>query len=144
MLHTYILSNFFNNFIALLVLTLPFYYNVATYIRKCKIRVIASQAHALHCSLAKLLYITVYSTKVSRDKTFAVRSPCEHSWKNFRVCISIEQNDVLKISKSLNILKFTEKHSRFKENCEYRASFVSRTFCTIQYTINFYCLICTY
>ena len=30
-----------------------------------------------------------YSTKVSRDKTFVVRSPCEYSRKNFHVCISI-------------------------------------------------------
>ena len=64
------------------------------------------------------LYIfdVLYSTKVSRDKTFAVKSPCEYSQKNFHICISIAQNDVLKISKRLNILKFAEKHSRFKEN----------------------------
>ena len=36
-------------------------------------------------------YHIPYSTKVSRDKTFAVRSPCEYSRKNFRVCISIAQ-----------------------------------------------------
>ena len=35
--------------------------------------------------------------------------------KNFRGCISTAQNDVLKISKRLNILKFVEKHSRFEE-----------------------------
>ena len=72
-----------------------------------------------------------YSTKVSRDKTFTVQSSCEYSRKNFRVCISIAQNDVLKISKRPNILKFTEKHSWFTENHEYRESFVHQTFCTI-------------
>ena len=56
-----------------------------------------------------------HSTKVSRDKTFVDRSPCEYSWKNFCICISIAQNDALKISKHLNFLKFVEKHSRFKE-----------------------------
>ena len=32
-------------------------------------------------------YNILYSTKHSRDKTFAVRSPCEYSQKNFRGCI---------------------------------------------------------
>ena len=35
--------------------------------------------------------VVLYSTKVSRDKTFTVRSPCEYLRKNFRVCISIAQ-----------------------------------------------------
>jgi len=68
-----------------------------------------------YTTLCKYSVNMTYNTKVSRDKTFAVRSPCEYSWKNFHVCISIAQNDVLKIFKCLNILKFMEKHSRFKE-----------------------------
>ena len=43
-------------------------------------------------SLSTLYSIVLpYSTKVSRDKIFAVRSPCEYSQKNFHVCISIAQ-----------------------------------------------------
>ena len=38
--------------------------------------------------IATNLYIIIlHSTKYSRDKTFAVRSPCEYSWKNFHDCI---------------------------------------------------------
>ena len=64
--------------------------------------------HYFHNHLIKS--ILLYCTKVSRDKTFAVRSPCEYLRKKFRICISIAQNDELKISKRLNILKFAEKH----------------------------------
>ena len=57
----------------------------------------------LHKLFNKEFIIIPYSTKVLKDKTFAVRSPCEYSRKNFHVCISIAQNDVLKISKRLEI-----------------------------------------
>ena len=34
----------------------------------------------------------LYSTKHLRDKTFAVRSPCEYSQKNYRICIKTMSN----------------------------------------------------
>ena len=63
-----------------------------------------------------LYHCTVpYSTKVSRDKTFAVRSPCEYSRKNFRVCIKNVHYSVYSRSPSRRLyMKFAGKHSRFK------------------------------
>ena len=34
-----------------------------------------------------VLLVVPYSTKLLRDKTFTVRSSCEYSQKNFRICI---------------------------------------------------------
>ena len=57
-----------------------------------------------------------YNTKLQRDKTFAVRSPCEYSWKNLCVCIKTTYT-------SAKTLKFTGKHLRFKQYPEHREGF---------------------
>ena len=53
---------------------------------------------------------TVYSTKLAKDLTFAVRSPCEYLWK----LSSLHQNNVHKCQ---NTLKFATKHLQFKQTC---------------------------
>ena len=50
-----------------------------------------------------------YSTKLLRDKTFVVRSPCEYLQKHFCVCIK---------TTSTSAKKFMGEHSRFKQNLQ--------------------------
>ena len=75
--------------------------------------------------------IIPYSTKVSRDKTFAVRSPCEYIFAE--KLSSLHQKRPLATQFTTQfILKFAGKHSRFKGKPRKFCPSNGRTFCTIR------------